>query len=673
MARQEYVEIADSIFWVGSDLSDGLQCNPYLILDDGEDVLIDPGSVLDFEAVYNNIVSITNLEKIKYVVLSHQDPDLCSSMPLFERRGLKAKIVTHWRSSVLQKYYGIKSEFYHVNENGYQLVLNSGRTFKFIHTPYLHFPGSIVTYDQENKVLFSSDLFGAFSSSLWHLFADDNYIEPMKAFHEHYMPGNDILRPVMELLSNIDISIIAPQHGSIIKNNVKMYIKVLKELECGTFLHPIKRELSRIGGYTGICNQVLKRMYDIFGIEEVKEIFKDEIEFEPETNLILDHIYTGLEIWDKLFEIIYAKKGLAWLSVIETMVSRTAIEYNIELPSIFKSTIFTIQKETELLSQENLQLKEINEGLKRNLDKVNDQLTKCPLTNFYNENFFFNYLKSEIETGLNNKEGFFLLLIEIDHLAGINFDYGRKAADEVLHNVGYLLNETKEDFHLIFRLEGPVFAYYIPGFLKANPMSVAEKIRRTVDESNIFIQHITVSIGLVGLEEFFGENNEYDDLVDLVYKVAKTRLVAAKKLGMNIVCATSSIGENTSRTARILIVDSDEAGTNALKVNLEQHNCSILTCSDGEQALEIMESESPDLVVSEIMVPKIDGFMIREKMLYSSSLKNIPFIILSYQKNEASIQRALTLKTNYYFKKPYSLYEVVGIIVNKLKSLETDS
>jgi DNA-binding response OmpR family regulator len=58
-------------------------------------------------------------------------------------------------------------------------------------------------------------------------------------------------------------------------------------------------------------------------------------------------------------------------------------------------------------------------------------------------------------------------------------------------------------------------------------------------------------------------------------------------------------------------------------------------------------------------------------MLHSSSLKNIPFIMLSHQKNEVTIQRAIALEIDYYFKKPYSLSEVVGVIVNKLKRLGT--
>ena len=118
----ETLKIEDGVYWVGGNEQDGgLHCNPYLIVEDGEAVLIDPGSVLDFEYVYRNITSIIPLEQIKYVVLHHQDPDLCSSVPLFEKAGANFKIVTHWRTATLVKYYGIKSSYYVVNENNFKL------------------------------------------------------------------------------------------------------------------------------------------------------------------------------------------------------------------------------------------------------------------------------------------------------------------------------------------------------------------------------------------------------------------------------------------------------------------------------------------------------------------------------------------------------------------------
>ena len=58
----------------------------------------------------------------------------------------------------------------------YSLTLASGRELQFVPTPYLHFPGAITTYDPLNGMLFSSDLFGAFSVET-DFYADENYIE----------------------------------------------------------------------------------------------------------------------------------------------------------------------------------------------------------------------------------------------------------------------------------------------------------------------------------------------------------------------------------------------------------------------------------------------------------------------------------------------------------------
>ncbi len=86
----------------------------------------------------------------------------------------------------------------------------------FIHSPYLHAPGAIMTYDRQSKTLFSGDLFGGVDIN-WSLFADDSYFPQMDTFHQRYMPSNAILRPCMEKLAGMDIERIVPQHGSILE------------------------------------------------------------------------------------------------------------------------------------------------------------------------------------------------------------------------------------------------------------------------------------------------------------------------------------------------------------------------------------------------------------------------------------------------------------------------
>ena len=160
------LEIAAGVYWVGAGAphqKTQLNCNPYLIMDHGEAVLIDPGSPLDFEQVWENVSKLVSIDKVRYIVLQHQDPDFCASTPLFEQHGFQGQIATHWRAANLIRFYGVKSPFYLVDEQDWQLKFGNERVLTFIATPYLHFSGAIVTYDSQTEVLFSSDLFGAFS------------------------------------------------------------------------------------------------------------------------------------------------------------------------------------------------------------------------------------------------------------------------------------------------------------------------------------------------------------------------------------------------------------------------------------------------------------------------------------------------------------------------------
>ncbi|MGI6604836.1 MAG: MBL fold metallo-hydrolase [Firmicutes bacterium] len=231
------IEIAPGTYWVGfDDEKAGLRCNPYIIVDGDEAVLIEPGSVPHFPIVLRKVASVVDLREISTIIVSHQDPDLCAAIPRFEEvLGPGLKVATHSRAAILIQHYGLSSPFYHVDQNGWELTLKSGRKLKFIFAPYLHFPGAFMTYDPVTKILFSGDLFGAFSFD-WSLYAGEFYEEAMKAFHENYMPSQEILARAMDKLEHLEIAMIAPQHGSIICDNPRHYINVLRNLDCGDYM-----------------------------------------------------------------------------------------------------------------------------------------------------------------------------------------------------------------------------------------------------------------------------------------------------------------------------------------------------------------------------------------------------------------------------------------------------
>lgn len=662
-------EIAAGIYWVGGCAQDGgLHCNPYLIVDGDEGVLIDPGSVLDFEDVYENVCSIISLEKIKYVILHHQDPDFCSAVPLFEKAGAKFEIVTHWRTQTLVKYYGIQSNYYIINENEFKLTLASGRTLGFVLTPYLHFPGAFTSYDYQSRILFSSDLFGAFSYE-WSLYAKGDYIEKMKTFHEHYMPANSIIRPVMELFLGMEINMIAPQHGSIIKENIIAHIKELRDLECGTLLNPIKRDLAKSGGYMAICSTVLKRLGSIFNQESVRELVAD-LDLTLDDNLnITDYNVTGDVLWNMIFERILARKGTTWLMVIEPLTETLAKEYDIPMPEVYSSHIKKAEEEASSLNEQNRMLKEINNRLEISIQESQNKLIRCDITGLYNFSFFKNYLASEINSILIDSSGQNpgLIIISLDNIERIEYLYGHDEVEEIQRNVVFLLESLKTGNEIFFKLQGVVFACYLPQTSKEAAQAFAEKIRNTIVASEKFIEKITASIGLALLSEIHATAEHSENPAEGFYNVAAMRARIARNMGRNIVCSQSSMVDYQENIGKILIVDSDEISVDVLKTALENINYQVVTASDGQAGVRIAIEDEPLLIISEVMIPKMDGFLFREEMLADSNTSKIPFIYLSYLKNDESVLRASDLGVEHYFKKPFMLSELMGVIQNKIK------
>lgn len=238
MNFEEAIKIANHIYWVGMYLkNDPFQCHPYFIENEDESILIDPGSMLEFDAVVKKVNSISSMSKIKYIILHHQDPDLAASVPemekLIQREDLL--IITHSRMVPLIKHYLITSEYYEIDKQNYNLK-SKDLELQFISTPYCHSPGAFVSYEPKSKTLFSGDIFGGIEES-WEFFAQDDYFDKAKQFHAEYMPSRDIFNYTLSKIETLDIERIAPQHGSIIqKEYIKPLIKKMKALECGLYI-----------------------------------------------------------------------------------------------------------------------------------------------------------------------------------------------------------------------------------------------------------------------------------------------------------------------------------------------------------------------------------------------------------------------------------------------------
>lgn len=239
------IPVTRDIHWVGFyDKEAELHCNPYLMIDQDEAILFDPGSIPHFSIVMRKVIDLINPAVISHIVCHHQDPDVCGNLAVIEdvisRNDLK--IVAHPKSIRLIRHYGVRSEFFDIAASDFELKLKSGRQLKFLQTPFLHAPGAFATLDTSTNSLFSCDLFGAVSKE-WMLFNDKDILNKMRTFHELYMPSNNVLKSCMHKLRKLDIKRILPQHGSVLENTqVNEAIDFLETLPCGIDLSEINRE-----------------------------------------------------------------------------------------------------------------------------------------------------------------------------------------------------------------------------------------------------------------------------------------------------------------------------------------------------------------------------------------------------------------------------------------------
>ena len=125
------IEIAEGVYWIGYNVEQGwFRTNPYLIIEGDEAAIIDPGSVIDFDKVYKKLTSVCPIKKLKYVILHHQDPDLCSSTVELEKK-TDLFLYMPIRSTLFLKYYGIKSFATPIEKDGQFLEFKTGRKLKF--------------------------------------------------------------------------------------------------------------------------------------------------------------------------------------------------------------------------------------------------------------------------------------------------------------------------------------------------------------------------------------------------------------------------------------------------------------------------------------------------------------------------------------------------------------
>ncbi len=121
------------------------------------------------------------------------------------------------------------------------------------------------------------------------------------------------------------------------------------------------------------------------------------------------------------------------------------------------------------------------------------------------------------------------------------------------------------------------------------------------------------------------------------------------------------------RRLRILIVDDDLAVLKFVRANLQAAGYEILTALDGTEALQVIEKELPDLVILDIMMPKMDGFEVCRRVREWSQ---VPIIMLSARDDEKDKVKCLDLGADDYLTKPFGVEELMARVRSVFRRAE---
>ena len=123
-------------------------------------------------------------------------------------------------------------------------------------------------------------------------------------------------------------------------------------------------------------------------------------------------------------------------------------------------------------------------------------------------------------------------------------------------------------------------------------------------------------------------------------------------------------GETSTDKKTILIVDDEQPIIDMLVYNLEKEGYNTLEATDGEKAVDIALNNTPDLIILDIMIPKMDGLSVCKRIRHTL---NVPIIMLSAKGEEIDKILGLELGADDYITKPFSIRELMARIKANLR------
>lgn len=227
-------KITDELIYIGVDdkktklfegqylIPNGISYNSYLIKSD-KNVIMDTVDKVATDEWYKNIEENLHGEKVDYLIVSHMEPDHAFNIETLANKYPNMKIIGN------QMTFKFMSQFFNIdNFDQRKIIVNEGETltlgksiFKFIMAPMIHWPEVMMTYYENEKILFTADAFGKFGA----LDHKEDWLCEARRYYFNIVGKYGIqVQNLFKKLNNIEIKTICPLHGPILKENIAYYI-----------------------------------------------------------------------------------------------------------------------------------------------------------------------------------------------------------------------------------------------------------------------------------------------------------------------------------------------------------------------------------------------------------------------------------------------------------------
>jgi two-component system alkaline phosphatase synthesis response regulator PhoP/two-component system response regulator VicR len=113
---------------------------------------------------------------------------------------------------------------------------------------------------------------------------------------------------------------------------------------------------------------------------------------------------------------------------------------------------------------------------------------------------------------------------------------------------------------------------------------------------------------------------------------------------------------------KIMAVDDERHIVRLIQVNLERSGYQVITAFDGPDALKKVETERPDVIVLDVMMPKMDGFEVLKRLQANPETRNIPVIMLTAKAQDADVFRGWSSGVSAYLTKPFNPLELITFV-----------